>query len=64
MKTVNRIPRKKKKQMTRIPLEFNQLEWNFIKSSAKEKNMRPSEFISYALKKAVERIEKDDNSTR
>jgi hypothetical protein len=61
---VNRIPRKKKKQMTRIPLEFNQLEWQWIKESAKSKNMKPSEFIVYALEKAAERIEKDDNSTR
>jgi len=50
--------------MTRIPLEFNQLEWQWIKESAKSKNMKPSEFIVYALEKAAERIEKDDNNTR
>ena len=55
-----RYPRKLKKQMSRTSLEFEQMEWIKIKEAARLRNMRPSQFIHYALLETLKRTENVD----
>ena len=50
-----RYPRKMKKQMKKVSMDFTVEEYQKIKEMAKEQGMRPTHFVQYALVNAIEK---------
>jgi hypothetical protein len=54
-----RYPRKLKKTFIKVNVDFTEAEFSKIRLAAREKGMRPTQFVCYALQHAIERSENE-----